>query len=112
MTVLFVPDSLSGAGGKMKGWLVVVVVIWERVGAGEEVEVGCERNCMGEQTYLLCFSSQRSICITADPANSLPQELSSKRNPSPSLSQTQDVFAWYAGWIVDLNDPLKFITGE
>lgn len=41
-----------------------------------------------------------------------PQELSSKRDPSPSLSQTQDVCAWYAGWIVDLNVPLKFITGE
>lgn len=66
----------------------------------------------GTDTYLLCLASQRSICITADPANSPPQELSSKRDPSPSLSQTQDVFAWYAGWIVDLNDPLKFITGE
>lgn len=82
-------------------------------GEGWWVGVGGARGIFGgTDTYLLRLASQRSICISADPANSLPQELSSKRDPSPSLSQTRHVLAWYAGWIVDLNDPLKFITGE
>lgn len=83
-------------------------------GKGGEGGVAARGIFGGTDTYLLCLASQRSICITADPANSTtpPQELSSKGDPSPSLSQTQDVCAWYAGWIVDLNVPLKFITGE
>lgn len=63
MRVLFVPHSLDGAVGGNE----------REVGGGGEVGGVAARGIFGgTDTYLLCLASQRSICITADPANSTP----------------------------------------
>lgn len=64
MRVLFVPHSLDGAVGGNE----------REVGGGGEGGGGVAARGIfgGTDTYLLCLASQRSICITADPANSTP----------------------------------------